>query len=156
MAHLRQYLCGDCAQASFCAIAHNRVPNFAARRKTDPDTLAARILVRPRRGLENKRRPHGAAASSSNTKKIGAGLEPCKIGCHAFCPPCQLRRGTFAVQPKSSGGQALAALRAAYGEYPAASRRGHAGTKAMAALADELAGLVSALHGTRSNGDCLG
>src|SRR6266513_703229 len=77
MAHLRQYLRGDCAQPPFCAIAYHRITDLAARRKTNSDTGAARILRRP--------------------------------------------------------------------------RRGHARTEAMAALADELAGLVSALHGTRSN-----
>jgi hypothetical protein len=57
---------------------------------------------------------------------------------------------------KSSGRQALAAFRASRGQHPAAAWRGHSRAEAMAALADELAGLVSALHGTGSNGDCLG
>jgi hypothetical protein len=57
---------------------------------------------------------------------------------------------------KSSGRQALAALRASRGQHAAPAWRGHPRTEAMAALADELAGLVSALHGTGSNDDCLG
>jgi hypothetical protein len=44
------------------------------------------------------------------------------------------------------GGQALAALAAAAGDHIAAANGGHAGAEAMAAGADELAGLISALH----------
>ena len=65
-------------------------------------------------------------------------------------------RGTALRRSRnSSGRQALAALRAARREHAATARRRHPGTEAMAALADKLAGLVSALHGTGSNGDCL-
>ena len=53
---------------------------------------------------------------------------------------------------QGSGRQALAALGPPRGEHPAAARGGHARTKAVAALADEPARLVSALHGTFSNG----
>src|SRR5437764_55417 len=84
---------GDCAQPPFCAIAYHRVADLAACRKTDPDTRAARILSRLRRGLHNKGRPHGSAASGGNTEKIGAVLEPCKVGCHASRRSRQLRAG---------------------------------------------------------------
>src|SRR5207237_314483 len=56
---------------------------FTASRKTDPDTRAPRILSGLRRGLHNKGRPHGSAASGGNTEKIGAVLEPYKVGCHS-------------------------------------------------------------------------
>jgi hypothetical protein len=53
------------------------------------------------------------------------------------------------------GRQAFATLCAPRRQHPATARGGHARTKAVAALADELAGLVSALHGTGSKGNCL-
>ena len=49
----------------------------------------------------------------------------------------------------SSGGELGAALGAAVGQHPATGLRGHARTEAVAALADELARLIGALHGSR-------
>ena len=46
------------------------------------------------------------------------------------------------------GGEPLASLRAARGENLAATDRRQTGTEAMTALADDLAGLIGALHGT--------
>src|SRR6476620_5958666 len=47
-----------------------------------------------------------------------------------------------------SGGQALAAAGAASGDDAAAADGGHAAAEAMAALAHDLGGLVSPLHGS--------
>ena len=47
---------------------------------------------------------------------------------------------------KGSGRQLLAATRATGGDDLAATDRGHAGAEAVTALADELGGLVGALH----------
>src|SRR5438477_5451 len=67
------------------------------------------------------------------------------------------RRGEITeVRRDGSGRKALAAFRAPRCQHPAAARRSHSRTKAVAALADEPARLVSALHGTLSNGNCLG
>src|SRR5581483_4325904 len=46
----------------------------------------------------------------------------------------------------SSGRQALAALGAAAGQHLAAAHRGHAGAETVPALADQLRGLIGALH----------
>src|SRR5436190_3500260 len=153
----RQYLGSDRPQPPLCPVAHYRIADLAAGGETNPHTSAAIPIVRLRRGLQNESRPHGSVASGGNTNKIGADLEPYKAVCHASHRARQFgaRHGSMA-QPKSSGRQALAAFRAPRGQHPAAAWRGHSRTKAMAALADELAGLVSALHGTGSNGDCLG
>jgi hypothetical protein len=65
----------------------------------------------------------------------------------------------FAVPPGRSmrrlGRQALAAFRAARGQHPTPAGSGHSRTEAMPTLANKLAGLVSALHGTNSDGNCL-
>ena len=53
---------------------------------------------------------------------------------------------------RALGGKPLAATRAATGDDAPAADSGHASTKAVAALADEFAGLIGALHGTGS--DC--
>lgn len=47
---------------------------------------------------------------------------------------------------KRSGRQALAALGAAGGDNSAAANSGHAGPKAVTALAHKLAGLIGAFH----------
>src|SRR5262249_10682814 len=46
-----------------------------------------------------------------------------------------------------SGGELLAAARAASGDHLAAADRRHAGAKAVATLAHDLAGLIGPLHG---------
>src|SRR6185437_12176206 len=50
-----------------------------------------------------------------------------------------------------SGAEALASLGPAARQHPAPTHRGHAGAKAMTALADEFARLIGALHGTGSD-----
>ena len=49
--------------------------------------------------------------------------------------------------PADSGRKLLAATRAAGGDDATATDSGHAGAKAVAALAHEFAGLISPLHG---------
>ena len=151
----RQHFRGHRSQSSLSAIARHRITDPAAGREPNPHN-AALGTDRLWCGLQNKRRPHGPAASGGNTNKIGAGLEPYKSGCHGSHPARAFgARQDSGTQPKSSGRQALAALRASRRQYAATAGRGHSRTKAMSALADEFAGLVSALHGTGSNGDCL-
>src|SRR5437763_14685898 len=58
------------------------------------------------------------------------------------------------AEPTASGREALAALRAPRRQHPTPAGGGHARTETVTALADELAGLVSALHGTCSYDDC--
>jgi hypothetical protein len=51
---------------------------------------------------------------------------------------------------RPSGGELLAAARAPRRDDPAAAHRAHASPKTMPALADELARLIGAFHGTNS------
>jgi hypothetical protein len=53
-------------------------------------------------------------------------------------------------RPEMSGGELLAASGAARGDHLAAADRRHARPKTVPTFADELARLISALHGTNS------
>src|ERR1700731_936970 len=66
--------------------------------------------------------------------------------------PRRFRRA-IAAATRTLGGEPLAPLRAPRGEDLAAAHRRKAGTEAMTALADELAGLIGALHVTDSGYD---
>jgi hypothetical protein len=54
------------------------------------------------------------------------------------------------MQDRKSGRQALAALAATVGDHAAAANGGHASAETMTAGANQLAGLISTLHGTNS------
>src|SRR5262249_27908147 len=72
------------------------------------------------------------------------------LACAAARKSCRFKRRSIVVAglnaPARLGGQPLAALRPAARNHLAAPLARHAGTKAMAALADKLGGLKSALH----------
>src|SRR5437764_15472085 len=66
----RQYLGCDRPQPPLCPVAHHCVADLAAGGEANPHTAAAIVSRRVRRGLQNKSRPHGPAASGGNTDKI--------------------------------------------------------------------------------------
>src|SRR5689334_692984 len=72
------------------------------------------------------------------------------LACAAARKSCRFKRRSIVVAglnaPARLSGQPLAALRPAARNHLAAPLARHAGTKAMAALADKLGGLKSALH----------
>src|SRR5947209_11523268 len=72
----RQHLGSDRTQPPLCPVAHHRVADLTAGGEANPHASAAIPIARLRRGLQNKGRPHGPAASGGNTNKIGADLEP--------------------------------------------------------------------------------
>jgi len=78
-------------------------------------------------------------------KKIGADLQGYKSAAHRNQGDRVMR-----VEIARSGGQPLAALCPSRRQHPAPGRSCHACPEAVAALANEVAGLVSALHGTGS------
>src|SRR5262245_35656017 len=108
-------------------------------RVTAPPSLF--VTVKPRRaGFPSLRsRTCTTTPLAANDLASAAARKSCRFN----------RRSIVAVGlngPARLSGQPLAALRPAARNHPAAPLRRHAGTKAMAALADKLGGLKSALH----------
>jgi hypothetical protein len=105
----RQHLAGNRAQSALRAIADHRVADLSARGETNPYRVAAVILGRPRRGLQNETWSHRPTAPGGDMNKIGAGLEPYKAARHRYPRSGKSVRlyrapGTAPVRPKTSGG----------------------------------------------------
>ena len=144
---IRQNLRRGGAQPAFRPIAHHRIADLAAGGEPDPHAGAARRIRRPRRGLQDQTGHDRFAAIRRDPQEIGPDLERCKSAGHEI-PGCRGRASRIA----GSGGQPLAALCPARGHHAAAGDGRHPRAKPVTALANEFAGLVSALHGTGS--DC--
>jgi hypothetical protein len=156
----RQHLGGNRTQSPLGPIANHRITDLSACGKADPYRLTTISLGRTAYGLQDEPRSHSPAAFGGNTKKIGSVLQPYKAARHQY--PHRGKRARFLPRAghrvgaaEASGGETLAALRAARRQHPATARGRHSRTKAVATLADELARLVSALHGAGSNEYCL-
>ena len=151
----RQNRRGCRAQTPLGPVACHRIADPLARGV--PDTRCCRCAIAGlRRRLQDQPRPHRSRTLGRDTQKIGSRLEPDEAGGHIE----RLRqRAAIGAEPRAQptglGRQALAALRAARGQHPTPASGRHSRTEAMPTLADQSAGLVSALHGTDSDGKGL-
>ncbi len=89
-----------------------------------------------------------AAAAAPGTRPNGSSARAAHRLAASLPLPCWTQ---FRSRP--SGGELLAAVRAPRRDDPAAADRAHASPKTMPALADELARLIGAFHGTNSKDD---
>jgi hypothetical protein len=137
---------GHTPQAPFRAVSRYGVADLPACGEPHAHGCAAARFLRPKRGLQNKARRCRSAAGGSDTQEIGAGLECYKPAAYRI----RGRQGNELIKIAGSSGQAFAALCPPRRQHPAAGSGCHACSEPMAALADEIAGLVSALHGTGS------
>jgi hypothetical protein len=120
------------AQAPFGAVAFDRVADFLAAGESDPDAR-----VRGFGGVRRLQYEAGCgpfAPGGGDPEKFRAPLQPPDVIPHNAV----------------LGRQALAALAAAIGDDAASADGRHAGAEAVAAGANQLAGLISAFHGTNS------
>jgi hypothetical protein len=85
------------------------------------------------RGLQNQAGRRPFASGGGDSQKFRASLQPPDGFPH-----------------EDLGGQLLAALTAAIGDHAAAANGGHTSAEAMTTGANQLAGLISTLHGTNS------
>ena len=123
------------SQPPFRAVADNRTTDPSARGEADPQDRSLRAALGPRCCLQNQARHHGLATAGGDAEKITPALE-------SF----QYRRQKFDGVAEASSGEPLAALGPTRREDPATGRGRHSRPKTMAALANDLAGLVSAFH----------
>jgi hypothetical protein len=134
------------AQPSFRPVADHRVAYLSARGESDPRRGVRRRVQPPRRRLQDQTRGYGPSTARRDTKEIGSNFEGCKPSRHGFTA-----RQARAAKDRASGGQSLAALRSPGREDASAGGGCHPRPEPVAALANEVAGLVSALHGTGSD-----
>jgi hypothetical protein len=114
------------AQPSLRAVAGHGITDFSARREPNPDARRSGAPARLRCCLQNQTRSGSPETGGSYAKEIGPDLKLLEPSGHRVRADCE--------RPGISRGQTLAAL--------CAARR---------QLANELARLVSALHGTDSD-----
>jgi hypothetical protein len=129
-------------QATPGAIALNRDPDLFRRREPDPDAMIADQSFGRWSGLKNKSGCGPLAALTGNPQEIRPLQQTHQGGAPGLVP----RRKRVGDKGFLCG-HPLAALTATAGDDAAAADGGHTGTEAVAAGADELAGLISTLHG---------
>ena len=138
------------------AISHHRIPDLLGDREPEPGTDIARFSTSVRLQGEGFRLP---PTSARGALKFGAATQaPQRGGVIRVSPRRRVQRRQLARlivtsrrrRRAGSRRQALAAARAARVENLAAANGLHAGAEAVAALANELAGLKSPLHESRS------
>jgi hypothetical protein len=137
---------GNAAQTPLRTVASYGVADPPARGEPYPYDLAVIRTLRPPRGLQHEARSGRMATASRDTQKIGANLQSYKSAAHRNRGGQEVRRTEMA----GLGGQTLTALRPPCRQHPTPSRSCHTCPEAMAALANEFARLVSALHGAGS------
>jgi hypothetical protein len=131
------------AQPSLRAVASHGITDFSARREPNPHARSAGATARLRCCLQNQTRSGRPATGSSHPKEIGPHLKLLEPSGHRVSANCE--------RPGVSRGQTLATFCPARRQNPAACHGCHPRPEPVATLANELARLVSALHGTDSD-----
>ena len=133
-------------QPPFGTVAGYSVADLPACSEPHTHSCTAARLRWPQRGLQDKTRRCRSAASGSDTQEIGAGLERYKPAARRI----RGRQGSELAKVSGSRGETLAALCPPGRQHPTAGDGRHACPEPVATLANEIAGLVSALHDTGS------
>jgi hypothetical protein len=131
------------AQPSLRAVAGHGITDFSGRREPNPHARRSGAPTRLRCCLQNQTRSGSPETGGSYAKEIGPDLKLLEPSGHRVRADCE--------RPGISRGQTLAALCAARRQNPAACHGCHPRPEPVATLANELARLVSALHGTDSD-----
>jgi hypothetical protein len=130
------------AHPTLRAVADDGIPHFSARGEADPHPSVAQTSVGLRCGLHYQARPRRPVPDARDTKKVGAALQRFELTAQNFIAD---------RETPASCRQTLAALRAARRQNPPAGYRRHPGSKSMTAFANQVAGLISTLHGCNSD-----
>lgn len=129
-AGMRHEFGGQGAKAALGPVSGNGIADSAAGGKSETN-IGRRIVFRA--DLEDESGCDPLFAVSGNGQEFGAFLKNFEFA-------------TRGAQAKTLGRKLFAALRAAAGQNLAATLGCHAGAKAMTALTDQLAGLISTFH----------
>jgi hypothetical protein len=132
------------SQPPFCTIASNGITDLSTRGEPHSHQRVAARCVGPPRSLEDQALCYRPAAGGCNAQKICAGLERYKPAVH------RNSGGVDCCRIARSRRQAFAALCPPRSQHPAPAHRRHARAKAVTAFPNEVAGLVSPLHGSDS------
>ena len=124
------------------AVAEDGIADFSARSEPDPHPGGATWFVRVRCGLHNQARPRRPPPGARHPKEVGADLQRFEVAAHKFVAD---------QETAASGGKALAAFRPARCQHPPAGDRRHPRPETMTAFANQVAGLISTLHGCNSD-----
>jgi hypothetical protein len=130
------------AHPALRAVADDGIAHFSARGEADPYPSVARTSFGLRCGLHQQARPRGPLSGTCDPEKIGAALQ-------RFEPSAQEFNADRAT--RASRRQTLAALRTARRQNPPARYRRHPRSKPVTAFANQVAGLISTLHGWNSD-----